>query len=306
MQLVTRVFKSDDFVFRVLCAVFGAHVMVVFGVETTFFEAILNPVYYKAMAGSLLIAFPVVEYTAFVSRRLDRKYDWVHKPLQRGLLQALFGVVITSVITFLLASLYFYARGINVFDTLYLRIDFPLVVCLLLVMNLLFVLQYLYRHIRHSAHRVDVNAGARPEIKNFDSLIVRTGNHTLSLPLAEAAYFYLLDDNRYVQTFQGRKLMVAENLEELEAKLDNLLFFRANRQVIISRGACTGYSTIEFGKLELICEPAFHTGIIVSQRKAREFRQWLGASYAGNTAPQPDGGHLVKTVQGPQQTARQR
>ena len=107
MLLPKRVFKSEDLFFRILCAVFGAHVMVVFVVETTFFEAILNPVYYKAMAGSLLIALSVVEYTAFISRRLDRKWDWIQKPLERGLLQALFGVIITSVITLLLASIYF-------------------------------------------------------------------------------------------------------------------------------------------------------------------------------------------------------
>lgn len=277
MLLPKRVFKSEDLFFRTLCAVFGAHVMVVFGVETSFFEAILNPVYYKAMAGSLLIALPVVEYTAFISRRLDQKWDWIQKPLERGLLQALFGVIITSVITFLLASIYFYVRGINIFDTLYLRIDFPLVVCLLLVMNLLFVLQYFYRYVRSQGQAAKALSPETTE-ENLGNLLVRSGNQTLSLHPAEIAFFYLEEDNRYLRTLQGGKLMVSQSLEELEARFGPAGFFRANRQVIISRKACQGFSVIEFGKLALICKPEFSETIIVSQRKAREFRQWFAGS----------------------------
>lgn len=305
MSLTKLAFKSEDFLFRVVCAVCGAHVMVVFGVETTFFEAILNPVYYKAMLGSLLIAFPVVEYTAFVSRRLDRKVSWIQNPLQRGLFQTFFGVILTSVITFLLASLYFYARGVNIFDTLYLRIDFPLVVCLLLVMNLLFALQSLYRHIRSGEH-VAGNFAETTEIKSPKNLIVRKGNQTISLPLNEIAYFYLLDENRYARTFQGQKLMVTESLEELEAMLDPAHFFRANRQVIVNRKACSGYETIEFGKLELVCEPVFHSAIIVSQRKAKEFRQWLSDGIDKNHASNRSGRTINLPIQSRDTMGQQR
>lgn len=275
MPLTKRAFKFEDFLFRLICAVCGAHVMVVFGVKTTFFEAILNPVYYKAMAGSLLIALPVVEYTGFVTRRLDSRYDWLEMPLQRLLFQFLLGIFATCTMAFLLASLYFYTRGINIFDTLYLRFDFPVVVILVVLMNVSFILQYYYRYARsHRMQGKTVASSSLPSQK-IDNLIARAGNRTISVASGQVAFFYLEDDIRCLRTLDGRRLMVGESLEELEGKLNPADFFRANRQVIVSRKACEGYASIEFGKLQLICKPAFHAEIIVGQRKAKEFRGWL-------------------------------
>lgn len=271
-------FKQKDLPFRIVAAVCGAHIMVVFGVETTFFQALMNPVYYRAMLGSTLIALPVVEYAGYVSRKLDKKYDWIYAPLERCFFQLLLGVILTSIIAFLLASAYFSVNGINIFDTLYLRFDFPVVVILILLMNMFFVLQYFYRY-AHSRLHGTVPAAALHEEKKpkyTETLIVRSGSQSIPVAVTQVCFFFLEGDYRYLQTFDGRKYLVTQTLDELEEALNKEMFFRANRQVIVNRTACIHYNSLDFGKLEVKTNPAFNSPIVVSQKRAKEFKQWIG------------------------------
>lgn len=276
-------FKQKDLPFRIVAAVCGAHIMVVFGVETTFFQALMNPVYYRAMLGSTLIALPVVEYAGLVSRRLDKKYDWIHTPLERSFYQLLFGVILTSIIAFLLASAYFSVNGVNIFDTLYLRFDFPVVVILILLMNMFFVLQYFYRYAHSRIHgTVPTDLHEEKKSKYTETLIIRSGSQSIPVVVAQVCFFFLEGDYRYLQTFDGRKHLLTQTLDEMEGALRKEMFFRANRQVIVNRTACIHYNTLDFGKLEVKTSPAFSTPIIVSQKRAKDFKQWISKDTAGS------------------------
>lgn len=270
-------FKQKDLPFRIVAAVCGAHIMVVFGVETTFFQALMNPVYYRAMLGSTLIALPVVEYAGYVSRKLDKKYDWLHAPLERSFFQLLFGVVLTSIIAFLLASAYFSVNGINIFDTLYLRFDFPVVVILILLMNVFFVLQYFYRYAHSRLHSTVPVASLHEEQKSryTGTVIVRSGSQSIPVAVNQVCFFFLEGEYRYLQTFDGNRHLITQTLDELEGALNKEMFFRANRQVIVNRTACMHYNTLEFGKLEVKANPTFATSIVVSQKRSKHFKEWM-------------------------------
>ena len=84
---------------------------------------------------------------------------------------------------------------------------------------------------------------------------------------------YVLEENR-------EKYKVTQTLKELEDILPKNLFFRANRQFIVSRAHVTGYSSSTFQKIQVTWkdEPGEHLpAIIISKYTAPEFKKWLNS-----------------------------
>ena len=54
-------------------------------------------------------------------------------------------------------------------------------------------------------------------------------------------------------------------------------FFRANRQIIVSRNACKAYENIENGKISIDLSVDVKFPVIVSQKRAKAFRNWISA-----------------------------
>lgn len=106
-------------------------------------------------------------------------------------------------------------------------------------------------------------------------VMVKSGNQSIPVAPQQICFFFLDDDYRYLQTFDGKRHLVSQTLDEVEARLNKEMFFRANRQVIVNRAACTRYNALEFGKVEVKTNPAFKEPIIVSQKRSKEFKQWI-------------------------------
>ncbi|WP_363318516.1 LytTR family transcriptional regulator DNA-binding domain-containing protein [Algoriphagus sp.] len=51
-------------------------------------------------------------------------------------------------------------------------------------------------------------------------------------------------------------------------------FFWANRQVMVNRHACEYFEPIGNGKLQLIVQPELANRIIISQKRAKGFKEW--------------------------------
>jgi DNA-binding LytR/AlgR family response regulator len=67
--------------------------------------------------------------------------------------------------------------------------------------------------------------------------------------------------------------------------LDDTQFFRANRQTIIHRFACKSYRRMENGKIGLDLEPNPKIPVIISQKRASDFRKWIAGQ---SISPIPD------------------
>jgi DNA-binding LytR/AlgR family response regulator len=81
-----------------------------------------------------------------------------------------------------------------------------------------------------------------------------------------------------VLTRGGERLLADETLSELEAGLDPSCFFRANRQVLVHIDAVKSFRPQGKGQLKLELAPAAEVPVLVSQERARAFRDWLGAA----------------------------
>ena len=107
-------------------------------------------------------------------------------------------------------------------------------------------------------------------------IIVRKGNAYIPLCLESIAVFYHAKVT-FAIDFSGNKYLVDENLHNLENRLDGLVFFRVNRQVIVNIEAIKEYRIIEYGKLsiQLLSPNWIKEEVCVSQFKAPLFKLWL-------------------------------
>jgi len=273
--------KYKDFYFRLIGALLTAHFIVVFGIEEKFFDLLLDINYYRSVAYSFVIAFILINLVYFATARLDRQFDWKQAPLQRTALQVFFALVAPGVFAYLLAFIYFRIHGMNITETPYLQYDFPVIVLMLVLLNAYYVAYYFYLQWRMAEKTVNGqtetnsldNVSVEETAKNV--FIVQRGAKNIPLSVTDIAYFYREGDYNYLKTFDEESYLVSQTLDEVEAQLDNKIFFRANRQMIVQYKACKHFTPLQFGKLELFVSPPAKDSIVISQRRAKSFKEWV-------------------------------
>jgi two-component system LytT family response regulator len=97
----------------------------------------------------------------------------------------------------------------------------------------------------------------------------------IPLPASDIAYAYI--DTKMVKlvSMSGKSYYMSQTLDDLLTQLDPQMFFRANRQFIISRDAVKDVS-IWFGNklaINLIMETP--EKIIISKARVAEFKHWF-------------------------------
>ncbi|SEC30928.1 LytTr DNA-binding domain-containing protein [Tenacibaculum sp. MAR_2009_124] len=100
-------------------------------------------------------------------------------------------------------------------------------------------------------------------------------NELVPVLISDIAYIYTENTITYVVCFDGKKSTSNASLDDMYSNLDSSLFFRANRQFIISISAID--KIIKYGKsqLKILVHSNTSEEIIISKNKAAEFKQWL-------------------------------
>ncbi len=85
-----------------------------------------------------------------------------------------------------------------------------------------------------------------------------------------------------IVTNEGRRLPYTRSLDTLMTKLDPQVFFRANRQTIVSHGIVQSMKAMEYGKIQvhLLMENGQTDAVTISRTRAAEFRKWMNAQTA--------------------------
>ena len=108
-----------------------------------------------------------------------------------------------------------------------------------------------------------------------ERFMVHSGKSFIVLPHTQVAYFvkdtliYLVttDKQQYLTDFQ--------TMEELEDLLDPKIFYRANRQYIISIQSVDSFRTDIYSKLILQLRQPLNVTIDISREKAQAFKSWV-------------------------------
>jgi hypothetical protein len=279
-----RQVQYNDLYLRIVACVIAAHIIVVYGEKESTFEILLTPVYYIAFAGSFIIAFILFWSLRKVCIWLDKKFDWMEQPVLRVALQVFFGLVIPGLLAFMLAALYFKAiADINILHTSYLQYDFQFILLQILLINLYYVAYYFYGRWA-LAEQVIGNLSRDFSIEKDnvpkETFQVSKGSKNLILPVDEIAYWFRDGESNFLRTMTGEDFFIPQSLDEVQQALPDHKFFRANRQLIIHRKACKGFDLLTYGKLKARLFPAYSSEVIISQKRALAFKNWIDSKAA--------------------------
>ncbi len=105
--------------------------------------------------------------------------------------------------------------------------------------------------------------------------LIKVGQKIVAVPVEKIRYFYSQNKLTYIVTQDGRKLPTDQTLEMLEEQLDPKVFYRANRQVIVSFESIAEIHPYFKGRLKIDLDPALDLEIVISSEKTPEFKSWL-------------------------------
>ena len=108
-----------------------------------------------------------------------------------------------------------------------------------------------------------------------DRFLISKGDAMVPVKVSEIACFYAEDKEVFLLTHDNKRYIIPNTIEELSEKLDPKLFFRVNRQFIVSGDAIRkvhNYFNFKL-KLELTADPNLE--IIVSRLKTAAFKAWM-------------------------------
>ncbi|PTX09448.1 LytTR family transcriptional regulator DNA-binding domain-containing protein [Sphingobacterium faecium] len=239
--------------------------------------------FYKEYVATVLISLSVVELVNFVNNRLEKKVTWHGHVLYRLLLQVLFGLFLPLVLVFIMAAIYFYSYDVDIMRTDYLYYGFPFVVVLILMLNVIFIMtpycllgiQFLKGN--HAPVPVAQISEEIVEDLNTELRIkVQDGISVLFLRPDQIAATYIIDGRVIIRSKEEKEFLTDLTMDELEKEyLKNDTFFRLNRQLITSRTSCRAYKPLEYGKIEVELLMPIPVNAVVSQLKAKAFKEWI-------------------------------
>lgn len=273
----STIVRYKDLPIRIILSITGALIFTIYGEKESTLELLLLPEFYPAFVISLVIASVVIHYVYAANTLLNRSYDWQKVPLQRALLQLLVSLAIPALIAFGMAVAYFHYHNVDIRKTFYLTHEFPFIVLLLALLNAYYICYYFlvkWQRTHTAMVNLEKSSLAPTVAEKGDTFLVSRGNRNIPVLISDIACIYRTGDANYLLTHEGEKYFLSGTMDDAGQKLDRQ-FFRVNRQLIINRSVLVSYKNDSFGKIALQLSVEVPEPAIVSQKRAKGFREWV-------------------------------
>lgn len=113
-----------------------------------------------------------------------------------------------------------------------------------------------------------------PQNNYRSHFLIPVRDKLIPLEISKIACFYLQDKVTHAILADGHTQIIDKPLDAIIEQLNPALFFRANRQYIVSHNAIQDISIWPIGKLALTLSVNTPERIIISKAKTGEFKQW--------------------------------
>ena len=105
--------------------------------------------------------------------------------------------------------------------------------------------------------------------------MVRLGQKIIALPADKIAYFFSESKLTYIVSKEGKRYPMDQPLEELIDLLDPRVFFRINRQYIVTFESIAEIHPYFKGRIKLILNPKTEDDVVISSERSPEFKKWI-------------------------------
>jgi DNA-binding LytR/AlgR family response regulator len=109
-----------------------------------------------------------------------------------------------------------------------------------------------------------------------ERLLIKRGQQLSYLKIESVAYCLADGKLCYAIDFHNNKLLLENNLSQLEEQLPPNKFYRINRHLLINIEAISKVHTWIGGRLKLELLPAVKADTVVSRERVNGFKEWLG------------------------------
>lgn len=305
-----EIISYNDLSIRFVFSIIAAHIMSSYNEPDGFFEVILTASYLRGFIASFVISFLIINLIYLITIKLNKTYRWHQQTLARFIWQVVLAFSAPAILVFLLVALFFSLYGINILHTEYIVQDYPLVLLMLLCINLYyFGLHYFLltaKHIEKPPHEAinppniePITTDVKPDLEKEipteepvykETLIITTALKTFPVSTDNIAYIYRVSDGVFIRLKSMKDLSesypVNYSLKDLEALLDPSLFFRVNRQMIVSRSSVDSFRNESRKTLFLSLIPKLFSDdknipgeyiklSVVSETKTPRFKIWM-------------------------------
>lgn len=114
---------------------------------------------------------------------------------------------------------------------------------------------------------------SNPEYRS--RLLVKTAQGLISISISDISYFYIESNVVFAKMYEGKKYSIDKSIEELEKTINPKLFFRVNRQVLVSVNSIQSIHNYFNNTLKVYLSPPIDRDIIVSRYNVKKFKMWL-------------------------------
>lgn len=105
--------------------------------------------------------------------------------------------------------------------------------------------------------------------------LIKQGNVLGFVETTEIAFFFSEDSITQCITYQNKKHIIEQTLDELENQLNPTDYFRINRKMIIHIKSIKKISPHLNSRLKLELSPNFQTEIFIARERVADFKSWL-------------------------------
>jgi two-component system, LytTR family, response regulator LytT len=105
--------------------------------------------------------------------------------------------------------------------------------------------------------------------------MVKLGQKIIAIPAEKIAYFYSENKLTFIVTKDAKKLPLDQPLEELMDVLDPRIFFRINRQFIVTFDSIAEIHPYFKGRIKLTLSPKSDDEVVISSERTPEFKKWI-------------------------------
>lgn len=105
--------------------------------------------------------------------------------------------------------------------------------------------------------------------------LIRIGQHLKTVETKDVAYFFTENKITFLMTKAGKRYPIDYSLEKLEELLDDQVYFRINRQFIISVQSIGKMITVSKSRVKIELSPPCPIDTIVSTERSGKFKKWL-------------------------------
>lgn len=243
--------------------VVGICLIAAFAILAFSFSVVFTPFTYTLPSFYICCLLSVTFY--FFNYLWDTRVISKHQDISLGIvtIHALSSLLVYTLVT---SSFYYLVYHKVVFKNEFFYLTgMPLCVVFSLLTHSSFYLFKFRRLIRSYAKK--------EAIRISETYIVKSGNKSHQIPIKDIKYIHSSEKICRLFTWEDRSFIIDHSINQMQDICGNTLFFRANRQYLLSRKCVLNYKTIENNK---ICV-SFNNGesINISRYKAPEFRLWI-------------------------------